>query len=174
MRKTVIIIVSAIVTLLITQSCSVDQCGTNKDKFLSNYNKLMDTIEDSGYDKENRKWNDNDEKFQQYVKECYENFEDDMTNKETKEFWGRAMSYYFKKFGQNVDLEQKGAEIGKLLEENIGDVSKELGNALKNIDIDINIDEEKMEEIFEELGSDIEKLGKKWGKILEDVIEKEK
>ena len=134
----------------------------------------MDNIEDSGYDKDHRKWNDNDEQFQQYVKECYENFEDDMTNKETREFWGRAMKYYFKKFGNNVDLEQKGAEIGRLIEDNLGDVSEELGNAFKNIDIDINIDEEKVNELFNELGSDLEKLGKKWGKILEEIVEKEK
>jgi len=174
MKKTIFQILSAICLLGFSFSCSMDECGGSKDRFLKNYHTLMDDIEDSGYDKEHKKWNTNDDKFQTYVKECYETYEDDLTNRETREFWDRATKYYFKKFANNIDLKLEGKEIGKLIGDNLTEVSTELGDAFKNIDVNIDIDEKEIEEFFDELGGDLEKLGKKWGKKIEQILEKEK
>jgi len=154
-------------------SCSVDPCGNDKDAFLKNFDTLVDKVEDIDYDTENSKWEGYNEDFKKLVEDCYEIHEDDLTRREEKRFWKKTTLYYVKTFSGQVNFEEQAAEFGKLLDDNIEGISEEIGQAVKDIDLDININEEELEELFEELGDDIEKMGKKWGRKLEKILEKE-
>ena len=154
-------------------SCSSDPCGNNKDAFLKKFDSLVESIEAIEYDTKHSKWEGYNEEFKMMVEECYEKHEDDLTRREEREFGRKVAVYYVKTFSENVNLEEYAAKFGKFLDENTDNISEQLGAAIKDIDLNINIDDEELEELFEELGTDIEKMGKKWGKKLENILEKE-
>jgi len=164
--------VFAMAAMLLT-SCATDPCGNDKDDFLKKFNTLVDKIEAIDYDTENSKWEGYNDEFKNLVEECYKIHEDDLSRREERKFGKQVAVYYVKTFTGNVDIEKHAAEFGKMLDENMGDISNQISKAVEGIDIDINLDDQEIEALFEELGSDIDKMGKKWGKKLEKILEKE-
>ena len=164
--------VFAMAAMLLT-SCATDPCGNDKDDFLKKFNTLVDKIEAIDYDTENSKWEDYNDEFKNLVEECYKIHEDDLSRREERKFGKQVAVYYVKTFTGNVDIEKHAAEFGKMLDENMGDISNQISKAVEGIDIDINLDDQEIEALFEELGSDIDKMGKKWGKKLEKILEKQ-
>ncbi len=154
-------------------SCSTDPCGNDKDDFLAKFDVLIDKIEKIDYDTKDSKWEGYNTDFKKMIEECYKVHEDDLSSREEKRFWKKTTLYYVKTFSGQVNFEEQAAEIGKLIDDNLEDVSGKLSKAFKDMDININMDEGELEELFEELGSDIEKMGEKWGKKLEKILEKE-
>ncbi len=159
--------------MLVLTSCSNDPCGNNKDAFLKNFNALVDKVEAIEYDAKNAKWEGYNEEFKRMVDECYKIHEDDLTRREEKDFGKKVAVYYLKTFKDQVKFEEYAAEFGKLMDDNLDGLSDKISTSIKDLDIDINLNDQEIEELFEELGSDIEKMGKKWGKKLENILQKE-
>jgi len=174
MKNQIKLFFALFVILLIAQSCSTDPCGNNKNDFLRKFNSLVDKVENIDYDTKDRNWEKYNQEFEHMIKECYKIYEDDLSSMEERSLWKKTSKYYVRTFAGNVNLEEQAAEFSRLIEDNVGEVSESLSKAIKDIDISINIDEEEIEALMEELGSDIEKMGNKWGKKLEKLLEKDK
>jgi len=173
MKNQIKLILALLVMILVGQSCSSDPCGNNKDAFLDKFEVLVDKIEGIDYDTEDKNWEKYNEEFEHMIKECYKIHEDDLSSREERRLWKKTTAYYVRTFTGNGDLEKQAAEFGRLIEENVGDVSDKLSKAIDGIDINIDFDEAEIEALLEELGGDIEKMGDKWGKKLEKLLEKE-
>ena len=155
------------------QSCSSDPCGNDKDDFLNKFDQLVDKVEDIDYDADNENWEAYNQEFKHMIEECYKVHQDDMSSKEERKFWKATTVYYVKSFSGHLNIEDQAAEFGRLIEGNIDEFSSGISETIKNLNLDIDIDEAEVAELFEELGTDIEKMGKKWGKKLEKLLEKE-
>ena len=173
MKNLLSFIAAFVLMTLLLSSCANDPCGNDKDDFLKKFNALVDKVEAIDYDSENPNWESYNDAFTKMVDECYKIHEDDLSRKEERVFAKKVGVYYVKTFTGNVDIEKHAAEFGKMLDENMSDISNQISKAVEGIDIDINLDDQEIEALFEELGSDIDKMGKKWGKKLEKILEKE-
>ena len=96
-----------------------------------------------------------------------------MRSREERRFAKKTAVYYVKTFTGQVNFGEHAAEFGKLLDDNMEDFSAGINDAVKKFKLDIDVDEAELEEMLNEFGNDIESLGKKWGKKLEKIIEKE-
>ncbi len=158
---------------LVTQSCSSDPCGNDKDDFIEKFDALVEKVEDIDYDVDDENWEAYNTEFKHLIEECYKIHEDDMSSREERSFAKKTAVYYVKTFSGQVNFEEHAAEIGKLLDNNIDEFSDGINAAIKDFNLDIDIDEAELKELIGEFGDDIESLGKKWGKKLEKIIEKE-
>lgn len=155
------------------QSCSSDPCGNDKDDFIEKFDDLVDRVERIDYDTDHEDWEAYNDEFKHMIEECYKIHEDDMTGREERNFAKKTAVYYVKTFSGQVNFEAQAAEFGKLLDENMDEFSDGINKAIKEFKLNIDIDEGELEELIGEFGDDIESLGKKWGKKLEKVIQKE-
>lgn len=173
MKKQITFLCLGFLSLLMFQSCSSDPCGNDKDDFIEKFDALVEKVEKIEYDTEDKNWEAYNEEFKHMIEECYKIHEDDMSSREERSFAKKTAVYYVKTFSGQVNFEKHAAEIGKLLDNNIDEFSNGINAAIKDFKLDIDIDEAELKELIGEFGDDIESLGKKWGKKLEKIIEKE-
>ncbi|MCB0704794.1 MAG: hypothetical protein KDC34_05765 [Saprospiraceae bacterium] len=129
-------------------SCSVNQCGGNKDRFLSNFNELVNEITDANLPYSDKNWDKYDKRFRVLVEDCYPEYEDDLSRRERRKFWGQFVKYYYKRYGAGVAREM------------LGKGSTKLEGIQIQLD-DLPLDE--LNDLFESIGNDVED----WGKELE-------
>ena len=173
MKNHILFLCFSLTFMLMFQSCSSDPCGNDKDDFLEKFDDLVDRVEEIDYDTEHKDWEAYNDEFKHMIEDCYKVHEDDMSSREERSFAKKTAVYYVKTFSGQVDFEAHAAEFGKLLDDNMDEFSDGINAAVKKLKLDIDIDEEELEELIGEFGDDIESLGKKWGKKLEKVLEKE-
>ena len=173
MKNHILFLCFCFTSILMFQSCANDPCGNNKDDFIEKFDDLVDRIEKIDYDTEHKDWEAYNDEFKHLIEECYKIHEDDMSSREERSFAKKTAVYYVKTFSGQVNFEEQAAEFGKLLDDNMEELSEGINAAIKKFKVDIDIDEEELEEMITEFGDDIESLGKKWGKKLEKIIEKE-
>ena len=173
MKNHILFICLCSVSLLMLQSCSTDPCGSSKDDFLEKFDDLVERVEAIDYDTEHKDWEAYNDEFKHMIEECYKIHEDDMSSREERKFAKKTAVYYVKTFTGQVNFEEHAAEFGRLLDDNMEDFSEGINAAVKKFKLDIDLDEAELEEMLSEFGDDIESLGKKWGKKLEKIIEKE-
>ncbi len=108
------------------------------------------------------------------VEECYDIHEPELSLKEQRKFWAKTIAFCVQRYGTGLaaELNSDDSKFNLAVKEHLKDSRGELRTALR--DIEINIDGEEIDELLGELGNDLEKLGKKWGKKLEGLLEKKK
>ena len=173
MKNQILFICFCFTSLLMFQSCSSDPCGNDKDDFLEKFDDLVDRVEKINYDTKHKDWETYNDEFKHMIEECYKLHEDDMRSREERRFAKKTTLYYVKTFTGQVNLEEQAAEFGRLLDDNMAEFSEGINGFIKELNLDIDLNEAELEEMISEFGDDIESLGKKWGKKLEKIIEKE-
>jgi len=165
----------ALIGLMTWTSCSLgDPCGGDKSQFLDNYNAFMQEVDDLDLDHNDEAWKEYDDRFKKMVEECYEIHEGEMSLREERKFWAKTVTYYVQRYGNGFAdvLKNDNSELNLSIKEHMKDAKGDIRIALN--DLEINLSAQEVEDMFDELGSDLEKLGKKWGKKLENLIEKNK
>ncbi|MEO1434469.1 MAG: DUF6565 domain-containing protein [Bacteroidota bacterium] len=171
---------SLITSLLILSSCSINPCGNNKRAFLNNFSTFVEDVKAADRKYSDVQWEDMDRRFRKFTDECFPEYKEQLSDKESEAFYSDAMAYAWARYGRGFIN-----EIG-------GDPGKFLNNLFEgqdiNIDLDIDgddidnavdqiknaldgIDGEKLENLLEEAGDDIENWGKKLEEIFEDIDE---
>ena len=171
MKNQILFICFCFSSLMMFQSCSSNPCGNDKDDFLEKFDDLVYRVEKIDYDTKHRDWETYNDEFKHMIEECYKIHEDDMSSREERSIAKKTTVYYLKTFSGQVNFEEQAAEFGKLLDENMSEFSEGINAAINKFKLDI--DEAELEALIGEFGDDIESLGKKWGKKLEKIMEKE-
>ncbi|MEL6924464.1 MAG: hypothetical protein AAFO94_10490 [Bacteroidota bacterium] len=155
--------------MMLLSSCDMLlPCGTSKDAFLENYNQLTDQASENGDDFTEAQWEASDERFRKMVEECYDQWEEEMSFREQRKFWGRSLKYYFQRHGNRVANElmdednSLSTKIREEMEAVWGDSDMVLNDLLKDLGGD------EMNDLLKDIGKDIEK----WGERLEEIFKK--
>jgi len=170
-----LVLFASVLALFNFTSCStVGDCANDKEAFLENYNDFMDEVDDLDLSSSDEEWKEYDARFKKMTEECYEIYEEDMSVREIRKFWGKTVSFYVDRYGKGFaeELADDNSDLNISIKKNFADAKIDLKEALEDADINININGEELEEMLEELGGDIEKMGEKWGKKLEEIFEK--
>lgn len=86
--------------MLAFSACSTDGCGRDKDQFLARFEALLTEVDENRLPLGDPGWEARDDRFEQLVDVCYDQFAADMTGREKRRFWGKAMGYYKDRFGK--------------------------------------------------------------------------
>ena len=164
MRK---LFAALILTTLVFSSCSRNECSGSKKAFLKKYNDLVETVMDHDLDYSDREWEKYDEQFRTYVEDCYDEHEPEMTRRERREFWSKAMGYYYKRYGDGVvnELMDESSRLAAKIRENTEEFWHEHGDELEEILENLG---DNLEDVFSKFEDDIED----WARKLEEIIEK--
>lgn len=130
----------------------------------------MDDLADRIRDKDNLSKNQIktlDEDVEHLVEECYRKYEDDLTKKENREFWGDVSKYYLSRHGLSAferlgrDLEDMGEDLGESLEDWLEDGAERLENWFDEFE----------EKDYEDLKIRLEGEFDSFGEMLDALIE---
>jgi len=95
----------SLIILLSTQSCSTDSCGATKDGFLERYDAFMEDVKTADLAVSDEGWARYDDRFKTFVEVCYESFEPELSGRERRQFWTKAMGYYYNRYGKGLSKE---------------------------------------------------------------------
>ena len=90
----------ALILSLSLAACTGDACPSDKKTYLKNFNALMSETSSMRAQLDDPVWEEYDEKFRIMVEECYETHEDELTGREKRRFWAKAMGYYKNRYGK--------------------------------------------------------------------------
>ncbi len=161
--------------IFITSCTGSAVCSINKKGFLNGFDALVTSAEKKDMKSNDPTWENYDKKFKQIVEECYPSYEEDMTLEEKKEFASKSVEYYWhrhglgfvKRLGDKDDplaqeIVEQSREAWGSLDAVISELLDELGVTLKDFDT------KEFENLFKEMGTDMEK----WGKKIEKIFQK--
>lgn len=86
--------------LLLVAGCSFGPCGSSKTQFLQRFNQLMDEVEATSLPLSDPAWEAFDTRFKSLVEDCYDQYEAELTGREKRNFWFKALGYYKDRFGE--------------------------------------------------------------------------
>lgn len=160
------ILLGIVLMSYLATSCQVIQCGPDKDSFLSKYDKFIDKVDRLDMDVSDEKWNKYDEEFKVYIEDCYDHFEQDLTNKERRRFWMKTLKYYATRYGEGMlnELSRKDG-ISEKIEKNIEDALEVTGRDLEDF---VNKNMAEIEDLVRDIGDDIEDWAAKLKEILQE------
>ncbi|NNE28104.1 MAG: hypothetical protein HKN16_00605 [Saprospiraceae bacterium] len=154
--------------LFLLGACQISPCGINKTSFLAKHDHLVDKAKENRDRWEDKDWEASDKKMKEFAENCYEQYEDDLTNKEASRFWTRTASYYVTRYGKGFvkELGRDESEIADILEKGIESVSENPEEFLREILRENGGAEIK--EALNELGDELKDLGKELDKWLNE------
>ena len=105
---------------VVFSNCMVDECASKK-LFVKNFDSFIEEVSENHKEYSEKDWEKKDEKLNKYMDECYEKHEEDLTDKEKKEFWAKTVRYYIKKYGFNFQkfLDGEDNEITERFQEEL-------------------------------------------------------
>jgi polyhydroxyalkanoate synthesis regulator phasin len=115
----------------------------------------------------NESWEKYDETFEHYVEECYEKFEEDLTEKEKKRFWIGSLKYYAARYGDGLlrELEKDDGEYAEKVKQNLEEIFEETGRKLEDF---FDKNEVEIEALVDQISNDVEAWAEKLKEIFED------
>ncbi len=151
---------------LLSQSCSLDQCGGSKSSFLEKYNSFIKEVKSSDLSYSDEGWKKKDEQFENYVEHCYERFGAEMTSAEKRSFWIKSIQYYYKRYGTGfaTELFDETNALSLKIRDQLGEIWENPKMAFREALKEVG--GEELNELLNEVSSDI----KKWGKKLENIF----
>ncbi|MBR9920129.1 MAG: hypothetical protein GYB31_04760 [Bacteroidetes bacterium] len=157
--QTRVVIAFILFTSISMSSCSLNECGRNKDHFLENFAGLIDETTEANLAYSDPAWKAYDERFISLVEDCYPEYESELSLRERRRFWGKYVKYYYKRYGASAakELLAKG-------DAGVDEISISLGD----------FPQEELEDLLETIGDDVENWGQEfenWADKLLDAIE---
>ncbi|HMQ49918.1 MAG TPA: hypothetical protein PKA00_20890 [Saprospiraceae bacterium] len=106
-------------------------CGADKTQFIKKYNELISDINAAKLPTSDKGWAKYDNAFRAYVEECYDQHESEMTGKEKRQFWGKALKYYSQRYGEGIvrELDKSADKTANRL----NDYIKATGQSIESI-----------------------------------------
>jgi len=152
-------------------SCTLaTTCSVSKSGFLLNFDTMIKKIAEEELRSNDATWESYDSKFKKFVEECYPSYEEQMTLQEKKEFWYKTFEYTWYRHGiQTMELlfddhdpfySHITTETQKVYGEDLSPVVERLLE---------EVIPEQFGELFNEIGTDLEKL---WENGLKEDVEK--
>ncbi len=158
--------VLCLITVIGSTSCQSSSCGESKKAFLSKFERFLDRVDELDLESSDEAWEKHDETFRQYVEECYDLYEKDLSTRERRRFWMKSLKYYSTRYGEGLINElSKEDAITNRVEENIRDVIETTGRDLEDF-VNKNMDE--IEDLVNDIGKDIEEWASKLKEIFEE------
>ncbi len=147
-------------TVLVLQSCGLDECGSTKSNFLKKYDAFIAEVEKQDLSFSDKNWETYDAQFESYLENCYERYEEEMTTAENREFWVQSVKYYYKRYGNGFaeELFDEDNELSQTMRRKIRDLERNPEQFLKEVIREIG--GEDLEGLFREIGREIEGMGK--------------
>lgn len=133
-------------------SCSLDPCGSSKEKFLTQMTDLSELAASSDWKLSDERWNKHDERFKLLVEHCYEKFEKELTGRERRRFWVQSVRYQYKRVGSGISkelLDPKDGKLKKWREELEGLPKDDLQNLLQDVEQDLEKWSDRLQELFQ-------------------------
>lgn len=161
-------ILTAILSILLLASCTSDQCGATKDDFLGNYERFVDKVELKDLNSDSEAWLQLDQKFDQYINDCYTEFEQELTSSEQVDFATNTVKYYYTKYGHDIaqqwgiNSEEFARTLTKSVEAFLHEHEGDIEALVK--EYSSRIDQQKLEELSEK--------GSKYFQMLAEDLEK--
>lgn len=152
--------------LLFGSSCNFDSCGFNKKSFLSKHEYWVDNVKKNRKSWNEKDWEKSDAAMKDLIENCYEKYEDELTNEESMQFWKGTASYYVRRIGKGYkgELKNMDEEISKALEKGISAIKSDPEGFLREILKESGGDEFK--ESLKTLGNEVKKLGEQFDEWL--------
>jgi hypothetical protein len=146
-------------------SCQVLQCGADKSAFLTKYDDFVDRVDRLDLEVSDEKWEKYDAQFRQYVEECYDFYEADLSTRERRRFWMKTLKYYATRYGEGMlnHLSKKDG-ISEKIEHNIEEVLDATGRDLEDF---VNKNMGEIEDLVKDIGKDVED----WANKLKDILQ---
>lgn len=156
-----------LLTLLLAsvQSCKMDTCFT-KSYFISSYQGFMKDLNANYRSYSKKDWESKDGKMQNFVDDCYANYDSKMTTQEKVDFWQAYLTYMIKRHGSSALLKIKEADKTSVV--NIFD---ELENTLKDIDMK-KLLKDNFGNNIEDAVDDVLKEINNWGDQIKDWLKR--
>lgn len=155
------------ISLLFLNSCSqINPCGFSKDAFLANYNNLIAEVSQKDKSFSESNWKTYDNRFRTLIEDCYDQWEEDMSFREQRKFWGSSLKYYYNRYGDSLatELLDENNEVSVKIQDELDEIWGDSEAALKDILNDLGGDEVK--DLLKDISKDIEK----WGEKLEEIF----
>ncbi len=113
-------------------------------------------------------WKQHDATFEQYAKECYEQFKDDFSPSEKEQYWESTITYYTLKYkGDFLSIiRESGDDISKFIEHELESSLSIVEQELKKVSEKLKSEEFK--NIFKGLKDDIEDFAKDLKEVIEE------
>lgn len=148
--------------------CQMNPCGFNKTSFLAKHEYLVDQAKKNKKDWSGKDWESSDEQMKKLLEECYEDYEAEMTNKETSKFWTKTASYYVSRFGRGFlrELKDDDSEVVISLEKGFESIKEDPDEFLRQLLNESGGDEIK--DALNELGDELKDLGVEFEKWLNE------
>ncbi|NNE54837.1 MAG: hypothetical protein HKN32_02370 [Flavobacteriales bacterium] len=144
-------------------SCQIDPCGSSPEAFVDKYEQFIDDLDEKELAFDDKSWEDHDRKFKKYVKECYPNYEDDLSRKEERRFAQSTAKYYLIKYGKGLQYQYNHdpEEFSRIVGDNVESIVDAYGDEF----------EEMFESFMEENGDNLEQLAEDIGDAVERFVE---
>lgn len=145
--------------ILLLTACNQSPCS-NKEAFIENFEAFVKEFEDKVKDLNEASKQEYEEKYEDFVNDCYKKFNEELTLEERQDFWKTSLGFY---------LELYKGNIGELLEDADTDpfksyVKDEIEKLIKESGTDYLAEvsvllEDELPKLLESFLGDLEKIG---------------
>lgn len=145
---------------IFASACTIDPCMT-KGQFINGYETFTEKVSENHEDYSKKTWEEKDEQMDQFVDQCYQKFEEKLSDEEKKDFWVKYFKYKYDRHGRSVL---------KAIEADMREFEIEIDEQIEDL---FDNPEEDLKDIFREVyGDDIEKALDDFKRGIEDISDK--
>lgn len=124
-------------------ACEMRSCPETKDAFLDEFHDQIKIVRSARLPEDSPRWSDYDPYFEHAIETCYPRYEPEMSGRERRKFWRKATTFY---------VDRHGKSAAKTF---IKDQKKRFHELKRDA---VKTSEKELDEIFEDLNEDLEKL----------------
>ncbi|HEB61991.1 MAG TPA: hypothetical protein ENI82_02460 [Bacteroidetes bacterium] len=176
MKKVIVLFVGII---FLFSNCTFDEC-TSKTLYIVSFENFIDKVENNYDEFTSKDWEKADAKFEKLTEECYDKFENKLTDRDKKKIvkYGIKYSFYRIRSGLSLDLNIDNDDVDDFLDniDKVVDNEKDVTKILDKIKNDKNFKKaaKDFKNGLKNLGKGLDKLGKELEKIFDDMNNSEK
>ena len=171
MKKIIVLFLGVI---FLFSNCTFDEC-TSKTLYIVSFENFIDKIQNHYDEYTKEDWEKADKKFEKLTEECYDKFEDKLTDRDKKKIvkYGIKYSFYRIRSEFSISLNVDDDDVDNFLDniDQVVDKEKDVTKILDKIKNDKNFKKaaKDFKSGLENLGKGIDKLGKQLEKIFNDT-----
>ncbi len=176
MKKIIVLFIGII---FLFSNCTFDEC-TSKTLYIVSFENFIDKVQNNYDDFTEKDWEKADAKFEKLTEECYDKFENKLTERDKKKIvkYGIKYSFYRIRSEISMNLNIDNDDVDDFLDniDELVDKEKDVTKILDKIKNDKNFKKaaKDFQSGLKNLGKGIDKLGKELEKIFDDMNNSEK
>ena len=171
MRKIIVLLIGII---LLFGNCTFDEC-TSKTLYIVSFENFIDKVQNNYEDFTKEDWKKADAKFEKLTEECYDKFENKLTQRDKKKIVKYGIKYSFYRIRSHIplDFDINNDDVNNFLDnvDELVDKEKDVSKILDKIKNDKNFKKaaKDFKSGLENLGKGIDKLGKELEKVFDEM-----